>query len=505
MKNILLFIALLLSCSVICQTNPSITPPNNINFQFRILRDTPTVNPPPPPPPEVLPREGERMIFFVHGLGGTSDSWIRAADATEYKSLNIQDFPARDAFTRMPTYNEISLTNAALGLQRALEDYTPFMLDNDVEPTNNFIIAHSQGGVVSRENDRLVNLGNEKLYNGIVTFGTPHQGAQILNNSPHMAQDFANEACNELLAGPLTEGVNKSFIKIVTNQEMVEELLQAGCGIINPLVPVIFQDYSSGITEDYKVGATAITNLNASPTSIHRIGFYGIEEEPIIWRTVTSLEVAPPNGFDYFEADKDDHLIEPGGTVFSEMIDYHNRYVVWKAIAESRNKARCTWQWSIPLWIPACISYENGYFDAVNTRNAYKRGVDWWDRANDNYKEIIGALSKQVQTKWFCVCEDPHTGVITRIPISDPSLCTFSRQGPANICFPEEITTVTLVYKKSDGVVLKESGGNFPGADFDIKLGDSNHQQMRNDSRTKWALRNLYNGAYNSFFYTVEK
>ncbi|MEZ4980813.1 MAG: hypothetical protein R2769_04345 [Saprospiraceae bacterium] len=47
---------------------------------------------------------------------------------------------------------------------------------------------------------------DQRMFGGIVTYGTPHQGARILNNTepngPDMAGKFAIDACEELGIGP---------------------------------------------------------------------------------------------------------------------------------------------------------------------------------------------------------------------------------------------------------------------------------------------------------------
>lgn len=58
--------------------------------------------------------------------------------------------------------------------------------------------------------------------------------------------------------------------------------------------------------------------------------------------------------------------------------------------------------------------------------------------------------------------------------------------------------------KASDGVVLQESQVAFPGA-FPYYMDKTNHFQMRNSSKTKEALLDLYDGDLLKFFETNVK
>jgi len=99
-----------------------------------------------PGPSDTSSFEGDRLIFWVHGLGGNDFSWDAASApiANNYKVtslLNGVDYSAYD------------LSNAGQVLQTTIDGLaeTYGELNNIEDPANtNFIIAHSQGGLVSR-------------------------------------------------------------------------------------------------------------------------------------------------------------------------------------------------------------------------------------------------------------------------------------------------------------------------------------------------------------------
>lgn len=146
--------------------------------------------------------DGDRSVIWIHGLGGHGDlsasdesnSWIQASSTSD---INYQ------MESRRPDYSDVSLDAASTTLRTQLEDY-------DLS-TDAFLIAHSQGGIVSRQFDKYIHdLGWERTFNGVVTFGTPHGGAMILNNRDLIVQ-WLDEACDDLGNGPWQETLDDSF------------------------------------------------------------------------------------------------------------------------------------------------------------------------------------------------------------------------------------------------------------------------------------------------------
>jgi len=98
--------------------------------------------------------------FWIHGLNGTTESWAVAAKATEYGVMKNNEvvFPARKAnsYRGLPSSNSnpVQLYSEDLGILSASQDVEDYM-DSEVPITDrtskDFIIAHSQGGIVGRE------------------------------------------------------------------------------------------------------------------------------------------------------------------------------------------------------------------------------------------------------------------------------------------------------------------------------------------------------------------
>jgi hypothetical protein len=51
----------------------------------------------------------------------------------------------------------------------------------------------------------------------------------------------------------------------------------------------------------------------------------------------------------------------------------------------------------------------------------------------------------------------------------------------------------TRTFRPNDGFILRESAMNGPGANYPAQFMDgSNHLQMRNDSKTKYAMKRIF-------------
>ena len=67
---------------------------------------------PPPPLPYSYAGNDNRLVFWLHGLGGDAGAWERVAVATEGHSSTglIADYPARKIISRRPDYSQFATT-----------------------------------------------------------------------------------------------------------------------------------------------------------------------------------------------------------------------------------------------------------------------------------------------------------------------------------------------------------------------------------------------------------
>jgi hypothetical protein len=497
--------------------NAQVCPSPNVKTNNSFTNIISDYNPPTPPPdgnPEDYDFEGDRIIFWVHGLAGSSASWSRAAEATTIGGAPLHpDYPARKAINDLPTYTDFSMDNAAFSVNNAMWDSKgSYMVLGNVTPETNIAIAHSQGGLVIRNVDRLFPQNSAGVdfepyrvapFGGMVTFGTPHQGAQILNNidfsGPDMARRFATRTCIDLGDGPIQEKLNTlnlgnlSILNGIARNALSGlggQLLNQSCNVLGGFaVPIFFDDFTSGITEDYKVGSPALTTLNAFASTIPKVGFYGEETEPVMWRNSFFIGVAEPNTFTPFEANNDNALVTMSNSMNTQYISRRQSWAAIYSLASTRYNACRIF----------CSQKKARRDEAKRVLSAYIRGVKWFSTANDQYKAIIGAQTSSVVTQNYCECYNFNTGEETRTPINDPSDCV-PILNQEFFCYPVTENIITITEKPSDGVVISESAGNFPGASHNVKLDGSNHQQMRNDDNLKHKLKDLFNGKLEQFF-----
>lgn len=459
----------------------------------------------------------ERVIHWVHGLAGSSDSWKPVGPISTAQNLNnsIPNYSARKIWSEYPSYSEVSMASAVNDLHAHLEtsnqDTTHYQNKSD-----NFIIAHSQGGLVSRgvdyaeDTDPLWN----REFGGLVTFGSPHLGAQILNNglNPNVGNpmlggkgwisDFSEEACISLAEGPVVAASNGTswfqtfIVQLFSIDDKLIDKSQDGCRFFGQkLVPVFMADLQPSITEDYKVGSSFVNHLSSFSNSQPKIAFYGVEEEPVFWRVTNNL-IQAPEKFGPFQANDDSSYFD-----YKKIRNHYYTEYIDKRHLHSFHKRICdNWGW-LGFGNTAQCSKARAF---KKMYRGYERGLNFIDKANDKWKVIIGAIEYHSYVQGYrCICMDG-----TSFNTASPSDCeNFQPQGEDCVSYPNVVTIGTN--KDNDGVVLAESAMAMPGT---ISFGDgrtlmkkTNHFQMRNNKETKRVLNALFNGGFGLYFFTKAK
>ena len=503
---------------------------------FEIIK---TVIPPPTPNPDLsLPPDlpADRIIYWVHGLGGEPKNWNKAGLYSK-ETWKIHNF--------FPTYTDVGMNEAAEDLQIYMDTYgDPESQEQGItDYTVNFVIGHSQGGIVPRALDKRITEfygEEERKFGGLVTFGSPHLGAKILNNvdpdDGNMLVPWAVEGCEDLLAGPILElekdiiqAINEAipwYIKFFTgglgnetlNLEGIPEIICDGGGYTLPtILPIVFMDYHSPITDFYKVGANCgdcidqINQFHESNTTLNRVAFYGIEEEPVLWRTVSSFTKDNPNQFPTFEADKDNTVVD---AIKSLELGYISHVEEYNSAIEHLEDILSHFSWWNPPPPPLVWAIQDAIQEHQSMRDAWQEGLDWLQQANDNYKAIIGAEEVNFIGGYVCTCE-LYFGSNTEPTTSS----TFTGLSQAE-CYAQETNFGTgyldceyelsgylqVIDEDSDGVVIESSAKTIPHPTSNneglLKMPGSNHIQMRNDSNTGNAMEYIFDGLVGLFFKT---
>jgi len=448
----------------------------------------------------------DRRIFFIHGLGGNGDeegtpaiSWIQASVWSEEVYM---------VNSARPDYNNISLEAAAAELKGDLETFED--ADDDA-----FVIAHSQGGIVSRRVDQMYTTGElgfePRSFGGLVTFGTPHQGAMIINNITDI-QSWIGDACVSLSAGPVAELVEESFfVDLFLDPTDYENFTEEFCGTFeNNILPVVMDEFLAGTTSAYAVDAPYLNDLNAFDTEVPFVCFYGVETEPVLWNLVTHLFPGrePNNAVTYgpeaFGAGNDMTGVEYGNYLynqyFSKYTTYNSLYNFYGDLLTGADVATIACYLFPPCFIDALI----GQSEAGILRDAYYDGYSWLLNANTTWESAIGARTL-VETGSLCICIDDG-------PLGDVEMEIYDA-GPDGICETEDVNTdctTSATYdwlvEENDGVVVKSSAsecnGQLNAGQFFKEMEESNHFSMRNDLETREKLINLYSGLYGLYFRT---
>lgn len=412
-----------------------------------------------------------RTVVWVYGLGG--DPMITWSKADEFSQNDWNVFGLK------PTYGD-------LGLESAGEDLNTFLANNqgDFYGTKQpYIIAHSMGGLVSRASEKLYfddpNLDNP--YGGIVTFGSPHKGAEILDNIEEL-KGLLNEMC--ILFGPYI-ALKYSGLKYLIDvfprkqQSLAEETCPdavdlAFMNLADEYLAPITQDLTPSNEEGYL--NTELNNFNGDP-AIRSRAFYGVELDNEVYRFAKWF-VNSPEAEDFGEATEDQDYVRLYQGFYNEF----------------RAKQQYHEDGSFLLCRINFLCRQNKARDraSINQRRAgFLRGL--------NYKwlNVVGGRELMpLIVKRMCRCEDDQVSFYWPIEyeVNDPSECD-----PG--CEYFEIKESRSVFvDNTDGLVTQTSAEGQPWSERQIEMDGSSHFQMRNDENTERELNLLYDGEYGSFF-----
>jgi pimeloyl-ACP methyl ester carboxylesterase len=342
--------------------------------------------------PETSPTDlFDRKVFWVHGYQGNDNSW-RPAGRDYEMGYRIHSIYANYSA------HQTSLQEATVPLRESIIDAT--LGTPDVPRERNFIIAHSMGGLVTRQmglNGVLRHrTTRELLYNGIITFGTPHHGAAVANTlvfNPQKLNNHLSRACSSLTAGPLAEALNINWtggILVGIGLAIAPQLCQSA---VNLGLPLATNLASTGVEPELTTNNAP--NIPAMNTQ-HNACYWGVEED--------DNESMTPRFLGAFQANRDPGLYRAGtwdndGIAFvdDKIRMYNDKYNYWL------NRSVPFWQYLNP--IVGLINHNT----IVNMRAAWKKGVDWFPTLNPTWKDIIGA-NNIVVTNTQCKCTNYVNG-----------------------------------------------------------------------------------------------
>lgn len=454
---------------------------------------------------------GDRYVYWIHGLGGNQASWLMSATAS---ARGVQGFPARkiESITEIKYDESITNFNTAIhSLQQIIHSKRPLATQSD--RLNDFIITHSQGGLVSRYLDKDLNTGNPANYyrdfNGIVTFSTPHGGAKIIDNvqNTNLVTSFFDDACKALTIGPVREGLGGSFaVKLFGIDKIADEFSTQMCQAVGLFGNTFAKIYTGDLGLEYQTTSSTITSLKNYNTPTNKVCFYGIaNNKGIAFDILYSYSIKGANNYGHFQA---------GNSTADAKVEANNTINKYKEKAMQCHKWS-EWEWGL---LPPRIIFSWG--EGPIYYELYMQGVNFIKNADERWLDIIGSRHVNYYYKTGYNCVD-----INNVPVNNPNNSTVclkkmynvsfgdddpNEETPTNPCigFPGTtpvyytILVSSVNYIESDGIVLTNSSSAFTGAVHKIPLINSNHEQIKNDLNTKDALNKLYNGDYGLYFKT---
>jgi len=549
MKNLFRISILLLAFIVKAELSAQVNTCDKLNLRGEIV---PTTEKPPngtlpptlppvgdPEPPTLPPVEMDKIVFWIHGFGGSNTSWTKASaistdrihhsTSTPANPVFINDligFPARQIISDSPGYESgFELPDYGEDMDNQIRQKSISEKQEFWESQFNFCIPHSFGGLVARRAEIHGRANEGFRAGGIATFGTPHHGAVLANNlleidnsttldfpfetselkATEKFKNFLDKAANDLLAGKIADA-SSSFILSLFSGPLtgaIEDLVDKIVEFTPSLVGGLFSKTALNL----QVGNEQVEFLNNNPNFTKNVTFYGVENrDQTLWR-LFYWGVNDPNnpadalksyaGEGYFDANDDRIALQ---NLSENIAKYEDKVVELKKDLKKlkEHAAIAFFNWPIDLvTLPFLLKQINQKKKAIA---GYEKGIAWWQNSSSYWDLLSGALSYETTQVAQCFC-DGFGGLV--VPVD----CNDMHSGNYTNCFAEYVEVPTeQIYKPNDGAVLQESAIDFPGSRATFLMEGSCHFQMRNDENTKAALLALYDGESNPYlFFKTEK
>lgn len=381
---------------------------NEIPSLYSIVDSIERITHIPNPGNSSLPRlqtiSGQRYFHFLHGLGGSSKSWNRTA---QHYLLNYDinvtwsDYSHLQNGTLLTPFSELDYN---LSIANSINSNS---VNWDTVPRENHIIfAHSQGGLVAKAMDYMYNTYTwaHREFGGIVTFGTPHKGAQILNNvdpsNPNNLLDpFLSDGCQVLSKAEIANALGNTALvfgfidltKLINLDSLSSNICQ---GVAPKFIRALASQFDDPITHDYQVGSSMIATLNQHSTNTPIITFYGEEEDPVFWRLISSLSLHGDSLIqDPFNATNDQQMVNAANQLMSH---YHSKFLHHKEMEKwHRRRATRNYWASLYLLNPTTLIIAASAETNANFHGRRKKwnedAFNWFHSANEKWEHIIGA------------------------------------------------------------------------------------------------------------------
>ncbi|PCJ65917.1 MAG: hypothetical protein COA58_07500 [Bacteroidetes bacterium] len=459
-----------------------------------------------------------KNITFIHGLGGSANSWAKQAVWTgnNYKTgkTNVNyDANLQSSFDYIG--DELLEPQITKGSDQMTKTNPGRCLQND------FAIAHSQGGIAARFLDWQwdVNTNGDfgiRGYYGLVTFGTPHAGADIaFTKEQH--KGFIQEIVSAIylergygLVYDFSQSIVGRFLGL-KGSDLVDKIDGA---IENQLAPVMLASIQAPTLDEMAPGSPTMNSINNHKSRLRKVAFYGIEDAPECWKIVSNMTDTASEDYPLWEAERDYHFQEK-----MEKARYEHETVIQELGKEIRVRGDYM---KIPI-LKKLLSTKK-YNELVDEKNHRERAITFLNNANTQWRYLIGSYHRdsfetKTINKYIVKWDEKYGWFLSKWYHQERSFYNYDDavsysktiHGQVYQIKNQEIATVQETrevqqFFPSDGVVLVRSQRAFPGVGGRVdKMEHNNHFQERNSPETEILLLKLYNGKYDSYFKTIAK
>ncbi len=218
----------------------------------------------------------DRGSVWVHGLNSGADDWLK------YEQLFKAERQLFDQVTGATPRHYF--TNGGVK-STASQVYTSYSIGRGGQNNRTIYVGHSNGGVVGRELD--VNPAYSNSLGGIITFGSPLDGAKIANTSENgQADNFVNDGVDKITRGPVRQLYYLNEIANLLGWDaiaLLQTTIRSSVIPSNPAADIGQQDLKEG-------SAYMNSGVRDVITTTPKIHVYGNENGPVLWHYLTSYE-----------------------------------------------------------------------------------------------------------------------------------------------------------------------------------------------------------------------
>ena len=446
----------------------------------------------------------KKNISFIHGLGGSSNSWAKQAVWTEQNYQSAVTNVNYDAKLQT-SFHYICDELIQEQIEDGSEDVTG-LYPNRCK-LNDFAIAHSQGGIAARyldwqwDDNQNGNFGTREFY-GLVTFGTPHAGADIaITKTQHNAfiGQIASSIFLEKSYGNIYD-FTSSFVGSFLGLSGADVISKIDDAIVNTLAPLSTGSLHTPTLDEMKPNSPTMDSINNHHSRLRKVAFYGIEEEPECWRVISGITDTASEDYPIWQASR----------------DYHFQGKMEKARADHEGEVFYL-QWDLRGIFPLGNKRKEKEAELKHRKDA----VYFLNNANSQWRYLIGAYHKDsmetLTINKYTVKWDEKYGWFGKWYSQERVFYSYDEAQSHYNMIPHSVykwrngvinttqeSRLVQKYFPNDGVVLERSQRAYPGVgNRQDKLEGDNHFQERNSPEAERVMIKLYNGDYDIFFKTT--